>query len=61
MCHPRCSWSGWSRHITLAMWALALLVVLHVGAIAVEVLKKNLASEPSSLAAFKAHRGLASR
>jgi SRSO17 transposase len=55
------SWTGWYRHITLAMWALALLVVLRVGAIAVEVLKKNPASELSSLARFKAHRGLASR
>jgi SRSO17 transposase len=54
------SWTGWYRHITLAMWALALLVVLRAGALAVEVFKKNPVSEPSSLAMFKAQRGLAS-
>jgi SRSO17 transposase len=54
------SWIGWYRHITLAMWALALLAVMRAGAIAVEALKKNLlpAPERSSLAAFKASRGL---
>jgi hypothetical protein len=36
------SWTGWSRHITLAMWALALLTVLRAGAIAVEAVKKPL-------------------
>jgi SRSO17 transposase len=36
------SWTGWYRHITLAMWALALLTVLRAGAIAVEALKKSL-------------------
>ena len=30
------SWTGWYRHITLAMWALALLTVLRAGPIAVE-------------------------
>jgi SRSO17 transposase len=30
------SWTGWYRHITLAMWALALLVVLRAGAMAVD-------------------------
>jgi SRSO17 transposase len=56
------SWTGWYRHITLAMWALALLTVLRTGAIAVEVLKKSLPlpQEGSSLAAFKASRGLTS-
>jgi SRSO17 transposase len=54
------SWTGWYRHITLAMWALALLVVLRAGALAVEVFKKNPVSAPSSLAMFKAQRGLAS-
>ena len=57
------SWTGWYRHITLAMWALALLTVLRAGTIAVEALKKSL--EPPqkrhSLAVFKASRGLASR
>jgi SRSO17 transposase len=57
------SWTGWYRHITLAMWALALLTVLRAGAIAVEALKKSLLApqEASSLAAFKASRGLTSR
>jgi SRSO17 transposase len=56
------SWTGWYRHITLAMWALALLAVLRAGAIAVELLKKSPQSlqEASSLAAFKARRGLRS-
>jgi SRSO17 transposase len=56
------SWTGWYRHITLAMWALALLTVLRAGAIAVEVLKKSLPppQERRSLAAFKASRGLQS-
>lgn len=56
------SWTGWYRHITLAMWALALLVVLRAGAIAVEVLKKSLPAPhgASSLAAFKASRRLSS-
>ncbi len=57
------SWTGWYRHITLAMWALALLTVLRAGAIAVEAFKKSLLppQEGSSLAAFKANRGLPSR
>jgi SRSO17 transposase len=56
------SWTGWYRHITLAMWALALLTVLRAGCIAVETFKKSLpAPQPGrSLAAFKAARGLAS-
>ena len=56
------SWTGWYRHITLAMWALALLAVLRAGAIAVELLKKRPrpSQEASSLAAFKAQRGLRS-
>ncbi len=56
------SWTGWYRHITLAMWALALLAVLRAGAIAVELLKKSPRSlrGASSLAAFKAQRGLRS-
>jgi SRSO17 transposase len=57
------SWTGWYRHITLAMWALALLTVLRAGTIAVEALKKSRRPSPeaSPLAAFKARRGLASR
>jgi SRSO17 transposase len=56
-------WTGWYRHITLAMWALALLTVVRAGASAVEAVKKSLLSsqEGSSLAAFKANRGLPSR
>ena len=56
------SWTGWCRHMTLAMWALALLTVLRAGAIAVMALKKSLPPPPerSSLAAFKAGRGLGS-
>jgi SRSO17 transposase len=30
------SWTGWYRHITLAMWAYALLAVLRAGAMAIE-------------------------
>jgi SRSO17 transposase len=55
-------WTGWYRHITLALWALALLTVLRAGAIAVEVFKKSLApvEDRRRLAAFKANRGLPS-
>lgn len=57
------SWTGWYRHLTLAMWALALLTVLRAGAIAVDVLKNRLRlpQEASPLATFKASRGLSSR
>ena len=56
------SWTGWYRHMTLAMWALALLTVMRAGAIAVETFKKNLPPvQQSSLAAFKVSRGLSSR
>ena len=57
------SWTGWFRHLTLAMWALALLTVLRAGAIALEALKKSLPSrkEDSRLSVFKARRGLISR
>jgi SRSO17 transposase len=57
------SWTGWYRHITLAMWALSLLTVLRAGAIAVEALKKSLPppQRDNSLAAFKASRGLTFR
>jgi hypothetical protein len=36
------SWTGWYRHITLPMWALALLTMMRAGTIAVEALKKSL-------------------
>ncbi|HEX9871529.1 MAG TPA: IS701 family transposase [Candidatus Tectomicrobia bacterium] len=57
------SWTGWDRHMTLAMWAYALLTVLRAGALAVEALQKSLPppQTESSLAAFKAGRGLGSR
>jgi SRSO17 transposase len=57
------SWTGWYRHMTLAMWALALLAVLRAGAVAVDAFKKSLPFPQvnSSLAGFKASRGLASR
>jgi SRSO17 transposase len=57
------SWTGWYRHMTLALWALALLTVLRAGAIAVDALKKSLPPVQNyhPLAAFKARRGLASR
>jgi SRSO17 transposase len=57
------SWTAWYRHITLAMWALALLIVMRAGTSAVEAVKKSLPPPQvaSPLAAFKARRGLASR
>jgi SRSO17 transposase len=57
------NWTGWYRHITLAMWAYALLVVLRAGPMAVEALKKSPppVQKRSGLAAFKAQRGLACR
>ena len=56
------SWTAWYRHITLAMWALALLAMMRAGTIAGDMLKKSLRSPPqaSPLAAFKTTRGLAS-
>jgi SRSO17 transposase len=53
------SWTGWYRHMTLALWALALLTVWRAGAVAVEACKKRRApgDERSPLAAFKARRG----
>jgi SRSO17 transposase len=52
------SWTGWYRHITLAMWAYALLTVVRAGALQERALpKKMLAQVPlHSLAAFKAAR-----
>jgi SRSO17 transposase len=56
-------WTGWYRHITLAMWGYALLTVLRAGARAVEALKKSLPPPQTGnrLAGFKAGRGLGSR
>jgi SRSO17 transposase len=54
------SWTGWYRHITLAMWAYALLTVLRVAHLPPEETPKKILAHltPSSLAAFKATRGL---
>lgn len=54
------SWPGWYRHITLAMWAYALLMVLRAAQLPMEEAPKKTPSQPtpSSLAAFKAARGL---
>src|SRR6266487_6742117 len=57
------SWTGWYRHITLAMWAYALLTVLRAAHLpAAPPLKKTAqGSSQSSLSAFKAARGLVCR
>jgi hypothetical protein len=57
------TWTGWYRHSTLAMWALALLTIMRAGTIAVAALKKSRGPprEASPLATFKAGRGLPSR
>ena len=57
------SWMGWYRHMTLAMWAYALLTVLRAANLpAAALAKKNaLTSTQSSLTAFKTSRGLGCR
>jgi len=57
------SWTGWYRHITLAMWAYALLTVVRARHLQEGALpKKMLCQAPSnSLAAFKAARSRGSR
>ncbi len=54
------SWIGWYRHITLAMWAQAVLTMIRAAAVDAEVPKRGLhrQDEASSLASFKARRGL---
>ena len=56
------SWTGWYRHITLAMWAQTFLAVIRAATGAATVPKKGLQNreEPSTLTAFKAHRELQS-
>lgn len=56
------SWTGWYRHITLSMWALAILSVIRAAELESELPQKKGPSlnNPSSLAAFKASRGLSS-
>jgi len=53
-------WTGWYRHITLAMWAYALLTVLRAVQRPREETPKKTPPQPapSSLAAFKTARGL---
>jgi SRSO17 transposase len=55
------SWTGWYRHITLAMWAQAFLAVVRAET-GTEVAPKKGAQGPTrtSLTRFKAHRGLRS-
>ncbi len=54
------SWVGWYRHVTLVMWAQAVLTMIRAAAREAELPKKGLRvrQESSSLAAFKARRGL---
>jgi len=54
------SWTGWYRHMTLAMWAQAFLSVIREETGVEMAPKKGLANRPgpSSLASFKAHRNL---
>jgi SRSO17 transposase len=54
------SWLGWYRHMTLAMWAGAFLSVIREESGAEVAPKKGRQNQdqPSSLAAFKASRGL---
>ena len=54
------SWTGWYRHITLAMWAQAVLTVIRAATIEAALPKKGRqqTAQPSSMATFKARRGL---
>lgn len=54
------SWTGWYRHTTLALWAHALLTVIRADANTPVPAKKGigLPATMSSLATFKARRGL---
>ncbi len=56
------SWTGWYRHITLAMWAAAFVSVVRSERGSEEVLKRGVQhrSSVSSLAGFKAQRKLPS-
>jgi SRSO17 transposase len=56
------SWTGWYRHITLAMWAQAFLTVLRREMGSEECVKKGLQNptKPRRMAIFKARRGLRS-
>jgi SRSO17 transposase len=52
------SWRGWYRHITLAMWAYALLTVVRAGHLQESPLPKKMLAQSTSnsLTAFKAAR-----
>ena len=52
------SWTGWYRHITLAMWAYALLAIVRARHLQECPLPKKMRGQapPNSLAAFKAAR-----
>jgi SRSO17 transposase len=54
------SWVGWYRHVTLAMWAHAVLTMIRAGVADAELPKKGrqIQAGSSSLAGFKARRGL---
>ncbi len=54
------SWVGWYRHITLAMWAQAVLTMIRAAAVEAELPKRGLhrPGHASSLARFKARRRL---
>ncbi len=54
------SWTGWYRHMTLSMWAQALLTVVRAAANTAELPKRGRldARGVSSLVQFKARRGL---
>ncbi len=56
------SFSGWYRHMSLAMWAQAFLSVIREAEGAEVAPKKGLQNRegPSSMASFKAHRNLVS-
>ena len=60
------SWPGWHRHVTLSMWALALLSVVRAAQSlprtrsGVEEVEKKVSPTLSSLSGFKASRGLVS-
>lgn len=54
------SWTGWYRHMTLAMWAQALLTVVRAAANGAELPKRGLVERgrSSSFVQFKVRRGL---
>jgi SRSO17 transposase len=57
------SWTGWYRHITLAMWAYALLAVVRARHLQEDAVPKKMwcPAASTSLAAFKAVRSRGSR